>query len=112
MKHASPGTTIMFFNKNDHGLVKHLHIVKAAPFGAFTLKMNNGCFRQVVILIACLLYPVAEVHVLTIHKESLVKATYLLKHFFLCHQISTSQHIYFVILLFVQVPQMIPAKNF
>ncbi len=73
--------------------------------------MQDGQIAQIIILVARLPDPVAEVYVFTIHEEALIKKPDFIQHVFADHHIGTSQHVDFMRFLLAQISQMVMPKN-
>ena len=72
-KSPSNGATVVFFRKQDHGIVKHLDIISGLSLGTFPFIVDDGCPRKIYIFIPPECDSITQINIFTVHKIILIK---------------------------------------
>ncbi len=108
VKKTSPAAAIVLSYKNAHGIIKHPDIIHTPFSCTLSFEMYDTAFSKIIILISGFLYAVTQIHILSIHKKSLIKASCFIQHLLSYHHKCAGQHIYFIIFIFIEMTKMIP----
>src|SRR4029079_4359009 len=92
-----------------HRLIEKLNIFPISP-GAFALKMQNGQISEVIIFIARILHPLAQIDVFGVHEELFIKTSKIIYYVSSRHKERAGKSIHFEYSSLIKMAEIISGK--
>src|ERR1051325_7956537 len=97
----------MLSRKNEHGIIKHEHIIHAHFFCAFPFVMYNTGIGEIIMPVTGQTYSIGKIDVLAIHEKCFVEKPGLIQSFFPEEHERAAQYIHLVCLFLIEIAEMI-----